>query len=234
MSNIRKVLILDLETTGTDPEKNKVREIGMILYSVEHLTWEYTSSIVLQVPEYGAEEIHKIPKGIEGIDPAAAWLTFQGVAMEADHILCHNVEFDKSFVMKALNYDESSISGIGWICTCYDLQWPSQVREGDGLVSLALSHGLAVMASHRAIDDCMLIARLLTHVGQHGDLQAHLARGLRPKGKFWAVTSYQEKDLARNAGFKWNPDARQWQRTMAIEDIGKLPFDVVRLDGGNK
>jgi hypothetical protein len=65
------------------------------------------------------------------------------------------------------------------------------------------------------------------------DLEAMLARGLRPKARF--TVAERGFDEARNAlvkanGFTWDASRREWSRTMAIEDAEALPFRVERTD----
>jgi DNA polymerase-3 subunit epsilon len=97
-------------------------------------------------------------------------------------------------------------------------------------VSIALAHGVAVTSAHRAINDCLLLARLLERVDEDVDDLLHLAlqRASRPKAEFIARTAYKDKDLVKAAGFHWNGTV--WSRYMAVEDAEKLPFDVVTVE----
>jgi len=120
---------------------------------------------------------------------------------------------------------------IPWIDTCGAVDWPMQSKPNTNLISLALDHGLGVVDPHRALSDCMLIARLITrcndlrHQTGH-DVQAILARGLRPRATYEALVPFERKDEAYDAGFHWDRVKRQWLRKMAREDTPLLPFRV--------
>ena len=58
---LRNVLIVDCETTGLDREKDRVIEIGYVLWSVEHRTMLEVYSGLLYAPENPAEHINSIP-----------------------------------------------------------------------------------------------------------------------------------------------------------------------------
>ena len=52
-----------------------------------------------------------------------------------------------------------------------------------------------------------------------------------PKALFRADVSYDDKDLAKNAGFKWNTDRgkNQWTRRMSKTDKEKLDFPMTQM-----
>jgi DNA polymerase III subunit epsilon len=54
-------------------------------------------------------------------------------------------------------------------------------------------------------------------------------RADRPKALYKAGVSYQDKDLAKTAGFKWNAGSKIWTRRMATADALKLPFPVKEI-----
>jgi DNA polymerase-3 subunit epsilon len=112
-----------------------------------------------------------------------------------------------------------------------DLAWPRGAGS-KSLVALALAHGVGVSTAHRALTDCLLIAHTLERLPELGvvDVKAFLRRGLRPKAKFRALVSYETNSLAKAAGFRWEPNARMWTRTMAVEDVAGLPFKAVPVD----
>lgn len=226
---MKRALIIDTETTGLDAAKDRVIEVGTILYGLEHATVLTSYSTLLNGEGNAAEAINRIPPAalVDAPPPGAVWDRILTLAKNADVILAHNASFDRGFVPEELRTIRP------WICTKDDMQWPKQTKPGMSLVALALEHDLGVAVAHRALADCDLIARLLTRSRELGaDLDAMLARGLRPKGDFIALVSFEEKDKAKDAGFSWNATARQWQRRMAIEDAAALPFRTRQQLGG--
>lgn len=219
---MKRVLLIDTETTGLDPKTDRVIEVAAILYSVEHATPLHFFSSLLRADANPAEAINRIPAAalVEAPEPATVWARVGAIAEQADAIVAHNAEFDRGFVPAALDALRP------WICTMQDLQWPRQ-GGGRSLVALALDHDLGVAYAHRALADCDLIARLLTRSRELGaDLAALLARGLRPKAKFAALVSYDDREKAKTAGFSWDGPTKTWWRVMAREDAAALPFRV--------
>jgi DNA polymerase-3 subunit epsilon len=61
------------------------------------------------------------------------------------------------------------------------------------------------------------------------DVALMIEKAMRPKSKFIALVSYEEKDKAKNAGFAWNAANKAWERSMPEEDTKKLPFKVKKV-----
>lgn len=174
-----------------------------------------------------AEAINHIPAGalVYGYPAGEVWNRVADVVEGSDAIVAHNAAFDRRWVPAHVT------EGIPWICTFQGITWP---RTGDArnLVAIALSHGLGVVDPHRALADCMLIARLLQRCSELGhDVSAMLAMGLRASAHFQALVSFDQKDLAKAKGFTWEPKGRRWVRTMAIEDATEelLGFKVKKV-----
>jgi len=100
-------------------------------------------------------------------------------------------------------------------------------RVGQNLVHLALAHGIGVSLAHRALADCQLIAALFDRMD---DLQSMFRWAMRPKGRFVAQVSYDDRNIAKEHGFRWLPERKTWERTMAISDTELLPFAVKQVD----
>lgn len=234
MSTENNVTILDTETGGKDKTTAEVIEVGVILYSLDHFTALESYSVLLRCAGQPAESerINGIPSAALpfGRDAAEAWaIVRRGFLERSKAVLAHGAEFDKGFTPPELRALRP------WICTNEDISWPLE-GGSRALVALTLAHGLGVEAAHRALCDCNMIARLLTRCHEMGhDVKAMLRRGLRPKAKFQALVSFDDKDKAKEAGFRWLPDERNpggkniWVRTMAVEDAATLPFRTVMI-----
>lgn len=214
---MRTVLILDTETTGLGPDA-AVIEVGAILYSVEHATVLRAFSSLIRADSNAAEAVNRIPAAalVDALDPAAVWSEVSVMALhwKVEAILAHNAAFDRSFTPP-----DSALLDFSWICTKSDLTWPKQTRPESSLVPLALDHDLGVAVAHRALADCDLIARLLMRCAELGhDVAAMLARGLRPKVTLMACVSYDDREKAKAAGFRWDAPTKRWLRRMVEED----------------
>src|ERR1700721_2232494 len=141
---ITHVLILDTETTGIDPKTDECIEVACALYHVPSVSVlsSYASLIHLQHhSENPAEHINGIPTSAleHAYSPTYVWKQVTRLASESSAILAHNAEFDKPFCPR---WD------IPWICTMGDVEWQKRQSSTDGLVKLALAHGLGVSHAH--------------------------------------------------------------------------------------
>jgi DNA polymerase-3 subunit epsilon len=224
---MKLLTIIDLETTGTDPKADRVVEIGAVLWSVEFLSVVAAFSTVVVGEGNAASAINGIPEGLipSGMAADRAWRQVSGWVERSTAIVGHNADaFDRLFV--PAGWDQ----GKPWIDTMTDVAWP-RPSSSRSLVALTLAHGLGVSHAHRALTDCMLIARLFERSAElGGDIPAMLARALRPKGTYVvADTNFDEarNALAKTAGFRW--EKPHWVRKMAHADVAGLPFAVREL-----
>ena len=227
-----KLLIIDTETSGIDSKIHHVVEVGAILYSVSHQTILYQISSLLNAPHNEAENINRIPEGVLKTIPELMQRRFikvlQSMAEEANFIVAHNASFDKQW------FDEQHLpilknfldEPIPWLCTMEDFIFPKQHKPIMSLVDLALSHGIGVNSNHRALTDCQLIAALFERMD---DLDNMVNHANRPKSNYKAEVTFEQKDLAKMAGFQWNSIEKIWSRRMAKDDIDKLAFNVTEI-----
>jgi DNA polymerase-3 subunit epsilon len=222
---IKRALIVDTET-GTEA-LNGVIEVGSILYSVEHQTSLVAFSTLVPANVNQFEHVNRIKLPALGDMATIRSYTrevdmFTWLVECADVIVAHNTQFDHPRL-------DGFWHSKPWVCTQDDFRWPRQTKERESLISLALAHGIGVSEVHRAINDCLLISALFDRVD---DLQSLFEYAMRPKATFAAVVSYDDRELAKKAGFRWNEPGfeRQWVRRMAIEDVAKLPFRVRQIE----
>jgi DNA polymerase III epsilon subunit-like protein len=227
---IRYAAILDTETTGLSPAEGAVCiEIAIMLYDVKlaQPVASYASLIrrdgneAYGMPANGAEHINGIPGDLLANAPEAdvVWRCVKWLIAPADVVIAHRADFDKKFVPDLSR---------PWICSKSDIKWPGNMR-GDHLVQLALNLGLGVASAHRAATDVDTLARILTRVAERGhDLEQLLLHASRPKVLYYAQVSYEDRRLASQHGFLWDPPThgKNWYRYMPPEDVKELPFPV--------
>ena len=220
---LRNVLIVDCETTGLDREKDRVIEIGYVLWSVEHRTMLEVYSGLLYAPENPAEHINSIPAAALANGDAEPWLRTGRAAATADAFVAHQADFDRAFAAQHIAAFDSG-AAKPWICTREDFKWP-KAGAGASLIATALAHGCAVVAAHRAVNDCLLLARLLESIPDVTErLDAALEHALLPKVRLVSLAPFEEKDGGKDNGVKGDPKRRGWGRVMAAEDSKTLPF----------
>jgi DNA polymerase-3 subunit epsilon len=217
------IAILDCETTGLDPETDAVIEVAAILYDTQHREILQQVSTLLLVEANPAEEINGIPPELprmvaDDLANAALEVVFE-MACKSAYLVAFNSDFDQQFCDK-----ENLFGGLAkpW-ADAAAIQYPRQSTKRD-LVNIALANGIPVVNAHRALDDCRLVADLL---GKVPDLEYQLARAARPKATVIALVSYDDRHLAKDAGFVWDSlVSKAWAKRMPLEDAEALPFAV--------
>lgn len=222
---IQTLCLFDCESTGLDRDKDRVLEVGYVLWSVEHRCILEVFSGLLHAEANPAEAVNGIPPAALAdlpTDDDDVWTMARTAANNADAIGAHQADFDRAFCGSRLPDDTP------WICTREDMRWP-KAGTATSLVATALAHGVAVTSAHRAIHDCLLLARLFEHcftaypdMGER--LEAALAHARLPKVRLVSLAPYEERDVVKANGFKWDPGRREWWRLMAVQDAEGLPF----------
>ena len=222
------ILILDTETTGLDNEIDDCLEVGSILFNVKSRSVLAQQSFLLPVEKNNAEKINNIPAEITRLPQPLfeAIIYFESLVKVSDVIVAHNAAFDmKWFGLKQLPHIEKQ-----WICSMDDITWPSdrQLKTRPSVKDLALAYGVPVWNAHRALTDCIYLAEVFKRCD---GLENLLIRALEPKVLFRAQISYEERHLAKDAGFRWNESIKgAWSRRMSRRDMEKLEFPVHEVD----
>ncbi|WP_269610004.1 3'-5' exonuclease [Prochlorococcus marinus] len=222
------ILILDTETTGLDNVNDDCIEVGSILFNVKSRSVLAQQSFLLPVEINKAEKINKIPAEITRLPQplSEAIKYFESLVRVSDLIVAHNAEFDmKWFGLNKLPQIEKQ-----WICSMDDITWPAdrQLKTRPSVRDLALAYGIPVWDAHRALTDCIYLAEVFKRCSE---LEKLLIRALEPKVLFRAEISYEDRLLAKNAGFRWNDAIKgAWSRKMSRRDMEKLEFPVCEVD----
>lgn len=231
MNNIESILILDTETDGVDSTKNVVVEIGAVWWHVDiGCTLGCWSELVIRESNAAQDSNGIPPEALRyGLPWEHAMEGLKSRVARADVIMAHNESFDRGFV-----------GGLGklWICSMDHFPWPS-ANPGQALIKVAVAHGVAVTHAHRALTDCLLIARTLERVHERegaAGIRERLRLAMRPRGRFVAQVPYGRRQLAKDAKFRWNGEMKSrcglensWWKDVPEEEISKLPFPVRRV-----
>ena len=222
------LLILDTETTGLSPDDSQCIEVGAILFDVPHRAVLNQVSFLIPSLENGAEAINKIPAAITLIkQPTLPLLTaFYEMAKTADAVIAHNAAFDR----KWFGIEPLPAIDAPWICSMDDISWPAELRlkSRPSVTALALAYGVPVWAAHRALTDCIYLAQVFERCAE---LEALLLGALEPRFLYRANVSYDDRELAKAAGFRWNEDVqRAWSRRLTVREAQALTFSVTPVE----
>lgn len=206
--------ILDVETTGIEPE-SKVVEVSMVTASVEQdgVFLLEAVSVLLPCEENPAEHINGISPELSkrgAIQDLALLLP----ALSCDAFVAHNAKFDKSFVLKLPAFSRSDVSSKPWLCTLEDFQFD---KPGRKLNHLAADFGVFFSgAKHRALVDCLLLLEVLRLAGPEKIFEA-LKRSSLPEWYLVGRLPISQNDRLKKAGFRWDPTKRHWHKTVRAE-----------------
>ena len=149
----------------------------------------------------------------------------------SDAVIAHNVQFDKQW------FGKGHLPEIKkpWICSMEDISWSSKLnlKASPSVVDLALAHEVPVWSAHRALTDCIYIVEVFKRCKEFNfiDLEQMLVKALEPKKLVKAEVSYEERNFAKNAGFRWNdPVKGSWTRKLSERAAAKLDFSVTPIE----
>jgi DNA polymerase-3 subunit epsilon len=234
----RYVTGVDVETTGLDPAKDTITEIGAVLWDVDELKPAALFSATIATDEEVPAEIQKLT----GITPDllkvpiavplfSALRRLSMFASQSLYYVAHNAKFDREFLKNAaekvakaegLSLKAVPLLAKPWIDTKTDL--PTEVKTSK-LVYLAAEHGFLNPFAHRAVFDVLTMLTVMSRYPFEEviDLQAS------PSVLVTARTQYNERHLARDAGFHWNADVKAWQMNIKKCRLEgrEFPFEVI-------
>lgn len=227
-------LIVDVETTGLDTAQHQLVEVGAVVFDADRGIPIASASRLVRADGNAAAAINRIPEDAVRSDtampPEALDRFFDALAIcdSRPYYVAHNAKFDRQW-LPPLDH-----GGANWICTYEDADWPRLSRglpaAGTGsLHALALAYDVGIVRAHRAIEDCLTLAAVLSRVHElEGGLKDWLARALEPKREVIACVSYDDRQLAKDAGFGWDGARKLWTRNVRLSQVetfcGALPF----------
>jgi DNA polymerase III epsilon subunit-like protein len=211
-----KALLLDVETTGTNPETDKVIELAGLLYDTDHgVVW-------VKSELYEHDENPAI--AVNGIAPvlstgARKWpgtgtpLPQWASSCRPDCFVSHGM-FDSRWFS-----DEHR----PWVDTCDGFEWP-RMNGSRGLAAVALAHGVGVLRAHRAFDDVLTLATCFDRLRDMGvDLAALLTQGSRPRVFLEGIPAQKyANDPLKAARFRFDPERKRWVRWAFTDEV--FPF----------
>jgi DNA polymerase-3 subunit epsilon len=218
------ILGLDFESDHFDPETTKVTELGLVLWDTElKQPVEIYSSLVKEV---GREPLSKKIVEITGItdsmierygrSPFEVIDSFLKMYAKADFVLAHNGNnFDRplmrNFLGRYLSEGEKKLlSPKEWIDSLTDVDYP-EICSHKNMTYLQGFYKVVNPFAHRAVTD---VLTMLTIFDKNFDWQEMIDISRSPTMRFTAQVDYHNRDVAKDAGFKWDSVKRIWFKDM--------------------
>jgi DNA polymerase III subunit epsilon len=220
--------VVDVETTGTNPDTDKIVELGICLFEYERQggriykvlgSWEWLADPGLSIPA----EITKIT-GITDAMVTGHHIDERAVNGLLDRVvlvIAHHADFDRRFVEKRI----PGFATKHWACSHFDIDWKAESIRSSALEFVAYSLGF-FHDGHRAASDCRAtvhaLAQRLPGTGRLA-LQALLEQARLPTWRLWARNAaIEKKDLLKARGYAWSPGElgrpKCWYRDVSDAD----------------
>jgi len=223
----RRAVLVDVETTGLDCERDEIIELAMVpfFYTLEgEIVGVGTPFDGLRQP---AAPIPTDVTKLTGIDDAmVAGRSIDPTQVSAfagnSLIIAHNAAFDRRFLERFC----SSLTDNPWACSLNEVRWSDEGFKSAKLAYLAMSSGF-YYDKHRAVHDCHATIELLSRplpVSGSLALSALLASARGRTLRCWAEHSpFESKNELKRRGYRWNGGEdgtpRAWWIDVAEADI---------------
>lgn len=193
--------VIDFETTGFSPSKNRVIEIGVVRTDSSGQVLSEYQTLIQPHQDVGRTDVH----GITASDLIDA-PTFREILHDLAKILngailvAHNAKFDFSFLERELDRAEAAFLDIDGLCT---LELVYQVLpSGSRKLSHCCEHfGIPLGNLHSAIDDARMTAQLLSKL-----LESTVIHGLPEPFDMRPPDGPGRKPLHRSSKSTGNPN----------------------------
>lgn len=232
-------VVVDTETTGLDPEIDKIIELAIQRFRYDELGRIFQVGEPRVWLEDPSQPLDPMITKITGItDEMLAGKKIDDdmackLLRTADLVIAHNAAFDRPFVDRRL----PEINDRAWACTYAEPDWRELGFDGGALSHLLTQCGW-FYDGHRADNDILALLHLLAHELPDGQtiLSDLLVRSNRPSLRVNAIDApFDAKDRLKAHGYRWNPTLRFWSKEIPEADRdtedGWLKSDVYRSYG---
>lgn len=230
-----KIVGADFETTGLSSETDVVTEVGLVLYDTAEKAPVRITGFLVATDRAITEEITRLT-GITkpmldtyGVPSRKALESILATAKTADYFLAHNGnDFDRPFLEAWCKRENLPMPTQPWIDTKVDL--PAEAYEkGANLFAMA-AHAGFLFDGHRAVNDVLAVFKILSKY----DVDLVVKRALTPNVRVRAVVSYDDRLLAKSAGFHWKPERKRWEMAVKADEVealkARVTFPVVQME----
>ncbi len=227
-------VIIDTETTGVQPEKDLIIELGMVLFEYDPLTGQaYRILGVFDELEDPGFPIPQESIAVHGItdemvsgkhiddDKVTEFLSDVSV------VIAHNSKFDRVFLEKRLPIFET----LPWGCSLAQVDWTAEGLGSAKLDYIAYKYGFFFDA-HRAQEDCMALLEILQQkLPKSGSLVMKSILDALPQKSYRVYATgapFDKKDVLKQRGYRWDAEKKCWHNTLTGDDAIKSEVEWLK------
>lgn len=202
-------LMVDVETTGLDPETDSIIELAMVPFNYDAAGHVYTVGEAFQSFADPGRPIPPDMTDIHGITDDMV----RGQAIDlaevdellgvANFVVAHHAAFDRRFLEKIA----PEAIKKPWGCSMSQVPWNAEGINGRSLEYICMKQGF-FFDGHRAAEDCRAAIHMLTRpLPRSGRLPLVALRETAAKKtlRVWAeATPFAVKDTLKARGYKWS------------------------------
>jgi DNA polymerase III subunit epsilon len=220
--------VVDVETTGTNPDRDSIIELGICLFEYDREngriyrvlgSWEWFEDPGFSIPCEIMTITGITDEMVAGhrIDERAVNDLLGRIVL----VIAHNADFDRRFLERRL----PAFAAKHWACSRTDIDWKAEGIRSSALEFVAYSLGF-FHDGHRAASDCRAtlhaLAQPLPTTGRLA-LQALLEQARLPTWRLWARdAAIEKKDVLKARGYAWSPGEfgrpKCWYRDVSDAD----------------
>ena len=219
---VRRVAIVDTETTGTDPLTDEVIDIAVVTIEVDargEIVDIVSKGEALRDPGVPLPAAITRLTGLTDDDVRGQSIDLnrlEAVLARADVRIAHNARFDIAFVENLM----PGLAGAAWACSAHDFDWAAAGLDGYKQNHLLMQIGFFNDA-HRAMADVVSLLHLLAHRLPDGStvLGRLLANAEQPSIRFEATgAGFDKRGQLKARGYRWDGSERVWWIELSESD----------------
>lgn len=234
-------VIHDVETTGIEKDDEIIQYGALVFTFTDDLEICEVKKKIMMYND-PKKEISDIAQRMTGITKemieghSLKKDIIAGLIARAEINIAHNASFDRYYIEKGTGAKDAT-----WACSMFDINYREKLINSRNLDYLAFRHGFWY-DSHGVEGDTSATLEILSQEYNGKTLFKEMMENVYNNGfNVIAVgVPFNDKDILKSHGFKWNPDRKIWSKDVDSEvenfiesvktEISSGEFEVIEKD----